>query len=254
MKSLMRESKVFRTYFYVLTALVLGILIMLSFGQSTYDLRYVALVGFLLFMGSYIVLVILVIPVAFEIKAKYPQADAGERKLLNVLFYFSRSVFLWIGIYALVLSLIALNNADDKLVEIQGEIESIKIVGTNNPDLKIKLIENSNGYGIATFLIPDENLQRIENDLIPGMVVDIAIDSADETKVDDGYIQIYSIRTATSSYLTPQEYRESRSDNNMIGICLGAIFTFTGLVILFFGRRELKKIQLQSNETASSEQ
>jgi len=254
LKSLLRKSKVIRKFFYVLTILVLGILIILPFGQSTDTYRYFAFAGFLLAMGSYIVLAILVNTVETEIKEKYPLADAKEKKLLNVLFYFSRSVYLWIGIYALVSSLITLNNPDNRLVEIQGEIERIEIVGTNNPDLKIKLIENSNGYGIATFLIPNENLQRVENDLIPGMVVDIAIDSADETKVNDGYIQIYGIRTATSSYLTPQEYRESRSDNNLIGIYLGAIFTFIGLAILILGRWKLKKIHLQSNETASSEQ
>lgn len=106
LKSLLRESKVIRIYFYVLTALVLGILIMLSFGQSTDNLRYVFFAGFLLFMGSYLVMFFLVFPVATAIKAKYPQADARERKLLNFLFFFSRSVYLWLGIYFLVSSLI----------------------------------------------------------------------------------------------------------------------------------------------------
>ncbi|NMB68974.1 MAG: hypothetical protein GYA20_09455 [Chloroflexi bacterium] len=149
--------------------------------------------------------------------------------------------------------LIAINKPDNKLVEIQGEIEQIEITETSNPYLNIKLFGNSNSYGIPTFLIPDDNLQRIENDLVPGMVVDIAIDSADETKVDYGYIQIYGIRTAKFSYLSSQEYRESRSENDLEGFFLGVILTFIGLAILGSGIWELITIPLQNNETNPSD-
>lgn len=221
---------------------ILGILIILPVSQTESDLRYVGLAGFLLSAGSYIVLLYMIFPIGLEVKARYIGAAYEERKILEFLFYFSRGVYLWIGIFALALSLLASNNIDKVLIEINGEISSIEVVGTNNPNLRMELNGYSNRYGIATFKIPDEKFQRIVNDLGPEKYVYLMIDSADEAKHDDPYIQIYGIRTETFSYLTSHEYRESDSRNNLMGIYLGIIFTFLGLSLLVYSWWEMKKI------------
>jgi hypothetical protein len=241
MKKILKESKIIQLYLFVLLSFVLGILIIVLFGNLKGNLRNISNAGFFLSLGSYIVLIFMIFPVDYEIKTRYPKATHREKRVLNLLFYSARCVFLWIGLYFWGISLINTNISDKSVVEINGSISSIQVVGTENPSLKIKLDGNTNQYGINTFKMSDGILLAIEKDLLPGKIVYLKIERIDENKDDDTWIQIYGIRTESFTYLTLQDYRIANSKNSSILGYLGIGFTIIGLIILLSGRWQLIK-------------
>lgn len=219
---------------------LLGILIAIPFSNTTSEWRYVALAGFFLTLGSFILALLKMYSVQEEIRQRYPASVTGEKVFLTGLFYFARSVFLMPGILILILTLQREDVVGADLVEVGGKVSNIEVYGGEYPNLKITFDANSNEYETRTFKVPDKNLEEIENEIQPADFVFVLIERDDAQKTQDPYVQIYGIRTKEHVYLSLEEFNQADSTNNQIGIILGAVFTFSGSIYLLTGRLKQK--------------
>jgi hypothetical protein len=195
-------------------------------------------------MGSFIFSVMMFSSVQKEIKARYPGTTNEQKRFLTVLFYFARGIFVWVGIFILAVFLAGREMSKQDLVQIQGNISVIEIVGKNNPSLKIGFENNSNQYGIVTFKIPETKLRQIKTELKPGDLVFILIEPKGKNVVNDPYVPLYAIKSETYEYFSLQEYNQSTSANKTSGLYLGILFGGFGLLYLLTGnikRQEFKK-------------
>ena len=229
-------SGTIRLYLIIWGAFLLGILIAIPFSNTTSEWRYVALAGFFLTLGSFILALSKMYSVQEEIRERYPASVKGEKAFLTGLFYFARSVFLIPGIFILLLTLQREDVVGTDLVEVGGKVSNIEVYGGEYQDLKITFEDNSNEYKTPTFKVPDKNLEQIENEIQPEDFVFILIERDDAQKIQDPYIQIYGIRTKEYVYLSLEEFNQADSANNQIGIILGAVFTFSGSIYLLTGK------------------
>lgn len=216
-------------------AFVLGILIVLPFSETQSQWRYVALAGFLLSMGSFILTISTMSSVQNEIQARYPQASNDEKQFLTILFYFVRGIFLLLGILILLFSSLRKDVLAKDVVEVSGKISTIEIYGGKSSFLKIVLANDSNEYETRTFKIPSKNLEQIENELRPGNFVYLLIDQNDKDKVNNPYVQIYGIKTENKTYLSLEDYNKADSENNFYGYVIGFFFAGSGLIYLLTG-------------------
>ena len=231
-------------------AFLLGILIALPFSETQSQWRYVALAGFLLSMGSFILAIGTMSSVQNEIQARYPQASNGEKQFLTTLFYFIRGIFLLLGVLILLFSSLRKDVLAKDVVEVSGKISTIEIYGGKSSSLKIVLANNSNEYETRTFKIPSKNLKQIENELSPGNFVYLLIEQGDKDKVNNPYIQIYGIKTESKIYLSLDDYNKADSGNNFYGYFIGFFFAGSGLIYLLTGR--IRKNQGQATSTWQS--
>ena len=232
MKKTLTESKAIRRYMLMWGLFLCGIIIALPFSWTNSGWRYVALTGFLLSMGCFIISILMFSSVQIEIQTRYPGTVNGQKQFLTGLFYFVRGTFLWVGILILVVFLFDKEISKQGLVQIQGNISGIEIVGKDNPSLEIRLENNSNQYGINTFKIPETKLQQIETELKSGDLVFILIGRKDKNAVNDPYVQLYGIKSETYEYLSLQEYTQATSANKTSGMYLGLLFGGFGLIYL----------------------
>lgn len=220
---------------------VVGVLIALPFSQTTSEWRFVALAGFLLSMGSFIVTIMMLPSIQTEITERLNHAPSDEKNFLTRLFYFARGVFLLIGLFILVQTFGRKDVLGKDLVEINGRLLRVEVIGQDDFDLKLTFENNSNQYGTRTFKIPAENLQRIENELQSGDTVFVLIGNDDLTAVNDQFVQIYGIRTSAHDYLTLEEFNKADSINNSFGYLLGSLFTCLGVIYLISGIIQTRK-------------
>jgi hypothetical protein len=238
------ESKVIRLYVMAWGVFLFGLIVALPFSWTKSEWRYVALAGFLISMGSFLFSIMMFSSVQKEIKARYPGTTNKQKRFLTILFYFARGIFVWVGIFIIAVFLAGKEMSKQDLVQIQGNISVIEIVGKNNPSLKIGFENNSNQYGIVTFKIPETKLQQIETELKPGDLVFILIEPKDKNVVNDPYVPLYAIKSETHEYFSLQEYNQSTSANKTSGLYLGILFGGFGLIYLLTGnikRQEFKK-------------
>jgi hypothetical protein len=229
---------------------IIGILITLPFGDTQTQLRYIALAGFILSLGSLLFSMMMIFPLQEEIKTRYTTAINGEKAFLIGLFYFARGFFLWLGIVILISSFPYKDIARNDLVEVSGIISRIEVYGDDDANLKIVFENNSNEYETDTFKIPEQNLQKIQNELQAGDPVVLLIERDDENVDNNPYIQIYGIRTETSNYLSLDEYNKEAWINNLFGFVLGTFFAIPGLIYLLTGRitsRPEKVLRIDQN-------
>jgi len=244
LKTMIVESKVIRLYVMAWGVFLFGLIVAFPFSWTKSEWRYVALAGFLVSMGSFIFSIMMFSSVQKEIKKRYPGTTNEQKRFLTILFYFSRGIFVWVGIFILAVSLAGKEMSKQDLVQIQGNISGIEIVGKDNPSLKIGLENKFNQYGINTFKIPETKLQQIETELKPGDLVFILIDRKDENAINDRYVQLYGIKSKTYEYLSLQEYNQATSANKTSGLYLGILFGGFGLIYLLTGnikRQQFKK-------------
>lgn len=234
-KEVLSASKTLRIFLLLWAVFLFGVVIALSFGQTKSAWRFVSLAGFLLSLASYIIAVKTLPDIQVEIRSRYANANAQEKRFLKGLFYFARSVFLILGLFFLVISSPreAVNSQD--MVEIGGKITRIETIGEHNPSLKITLENNPNQYGINTYKLPELSLQRMENELRPGHFVSLYIRQEDVTAVNDPYVDLYGIRTETAVYLVPDEVNQANTKNSVLGRYLGLFLTAAGLVYMLAG-------------------
>ncbi|MEW6083536.1 MAG: hypothetical protein AB1607_02975 [Chloroflexota bacterium] len=246
MKKTLQESTVIRFYMLLWGFFIVGVLIALPFSQTTSEWRWVAFGGFLLSAGSFIATLTMLSSVQAEIRERYADATNEEKKFFTGLFYFARGVFLLLGLFILMQSFGREDVLEQDLVEISGKILSVEVVGQDDSSLKIVFENSSNQYGIRTFKVSDENLQRIENELQSGDTVFVLIENDDVRAVNDQFVQIYGIRTTTNQYFTLDEYNRLDSMNNFYGYFLGMFFTGSGIIYLVTGRIQTRKIGLRN--------
>lgn len=223
-------SKNIRLYGLFWGVLLLGLLFVLVFDGG------MEFVGFLLMGGGFLFSMRTMTPAQAEIRARYWQADRHEKRFLTGLFYFARAIFLFLGVLILWVAAQQKQVVAGDLVEIQGSLASLQVVGDKNPSLKITLEQNSNQYGVHTFKIPEQKLQQIEATLQAGQTVFLLIASSDQDAVDMPYVQLYGIRTENNTYLTLDELNKASSSNQQIGYLLGALLAVVGLIYLLIGK------------------
>jgi hypothetical protein len=238
LKKSITESKMFRVYMFLWGMFVIGILIAFAFGKTLGQWRYIALVGFLLSVGSFIFSIIIDSSVQGENKARYHIATNQEKRFLLILFEFIRGIYLLMGISILLISYSQKNIHNSEIVEIGGKISNIEVIGQNNSSLKIAIDNYSNQYGSHTFKIPNEKLRQIEKEIKVGDYVLILIGDSDINARNDKYVQIYGIRTENKIYLSFDEYNRAVSANNIYGYIFGIFFTAGGLIYVLTGRIE----------------
>jgi len=156
-------------------------------------------------------------------------------------FYFARANFLFLGLLILWVAAQQKPVLATDLVEIQGSLASIQVVGEKNPSLKITLEQNSNQYGVHIFKIPEQKLQHIQTTLQAGQPIFLLIASSDQGAVNNPYVQLYGIRTETNTYLTPDELNTASSTNQQIGYLLGAFLAVVGLIYVLVGKLNVKQ-------------
>ena len=235
-KEILSGSKGIRRYLLLWAAFFAGILIMLPFLKTTSALRYISLAGFLLSAGSIIGALVWMQTLAAEIRNLHPNTIGKAKRFLVGLFYFSRLPILFIGLFVLVQVFNQKEISPQDLVEIEGKIARIEIIGEKSPTLKIHLESNSNQYGLESFQTLDNDLQQIETGIKQGEVIFLLIERADENAVNDQYVQVYAVRTENDDYLTLDDYQITNSSGNWAGVILGIFFSVSGLIFLLTGK------------------
>ena len=235
MKPSFTLPKKIRLYGLLWGVLLLGLLFVLVFDGA------MEFVGFVLMGGGFLSSMRMMMPVQAEIRACYAQAVAGKKPLLAGVFYFARANFLFLGLLILWVAAQQKPVLATDLVEIQGSLASIQVVGEKNPSLKITLEQNSNQYGVHIFKIPEQKLQHIQTTLQAGQPIFLLIASSDQGAVNNPYVQLYGIRTETNTYLTPDELNTASSTNQQIGYLLGAFLAVVGLIYVLVGKLNVKQ-------------
>lgn len=250
MKKILSESRLICYYVLLWAALAGGVIVALLFGKAQSQWRYISLAGFLLSLGCFLIAIKLLRPVQREIKSRYLDASEDEKRVLTGLFYFARGILLWPGLLFLAIALSQEAISPSNLAVVRGKVASFAVVGENNPSLKIRLENNTNQYGINTFLLPDGRLKQMEEELQPGAVVDLWIARADEGVTGNAFVNLYAIQTKGQTYLSVAEYNQARSANQWAGNGLSAAFAGVGLVYLLAGRIHAREEMLTRQKTA----
>ena len=204
----------------------------LPFNKTKSELRWVGFAGFFICFGSLMLIIVLTSEVQQGIKIQYPLAPKVERSFLLFMFYFSRGIFLMIGLIIVFWAYSGEDIREIEFTEIGGKIVSIDV---GDQILKIHLQNNSNSYGINTFKVPDNGLEQIENNLRMGENLFILINKKDDNLVNDPFVQIYGIRTENNVFLSPQDYQRETTSNNRVGCILGFLFIILGFIYLITG-------------------